>query len=94
MAEEKKALEAKEEKAFTTRPAIVKDYSIIKHRIVTEETQRLQKEDNALVFAVEKTASKPEIKAAIQAIFSAKVKSVNTRNLQRKESHRLLRFFL
>ncbi len=84
MAEEKKALEAKEEKVFATRPAIVKDYSIIKHRIVTEETQRLQKEDNSLVFAVEKTASKPEIKAAIQAIFSAKVKSVNTRNLQRK----------
>ena len=83
MAEEKKAVEA-EVPAFTTRPAIVKDYSIIKHRIVTEETQRLQAEENALVFAVDKKATKLEIKAAIQAIFSAKVKSVNTRNVQRK----------
>ncbi len=83
MAEEKKAVEA-EVPAFTTRPAIVKDYSIIKHRIVTEETQRLQAEENALVFAVDKKATKLEIKAAIQAIFSAKVKSVNTRNIQRK----------
>ncbi|MCI7133331.1 MAG: 50S ribosomal protein L23 [Mollicutes bacterium] len=63
---------------------MVKDYSIIKHRIVTEETQRLQAEENALVFAVDKKATKLEIKAAIQAIFSAKVKSVNTRNIQRK----------
>ena len=83
MAEEKKAVEA-EVPAFATRPAIVKDYSIIKHRIVTEETQRLQAEENALVFAVDKKATKLEIKAAIQAIFSAKVKSVNTRNIQRK----------
>ena len=77
MAEEKKAVEA-EVPAFATRPAI------IKHRIVTEETQRLQAEENALVFAVDKKATKLEIKAAIQAIFSAKVKSVNTRNVQRK----------
>lgn len=83
MAEEKKAVEA-EVPAFATRPAIVKDYFIIKHRIVTEETQRLQAEENALVFAVDKKATKLEIKAAIQAIFSAKVKSVNTRNIQRK----------
>lgn len=83
MAEEKKAVEA-EVPTFATRPAIVKDYSIIKHRIVTEETQRLQAEENALVFAVDKKATKLEIKAAIQAIFSAKVKSVNTRNIQRK----------
>ena len=83
MAEEKKAVEA-EVPAFATRPAIVKDYSIIKHRIVTEETQRLQAEENARVFADDKKATKLEIKAAIQAIFSAKVKSVNTRNIQRK----------
>ncbi len=82
MAEEKKAVEAAPE--FVTRPAIIKDYSVIKHRIVTEETQRLRSEENALVFAVDKKATKLEIKAAVQAIFSAKVKSVNTRNLQRK----------
>ena len=34
-----------------------------------------------MVFAVAKKATKLEIKAAIQAIFNAKVKSVNTRNV-------------
>ncbi len=64
--------------AFKTRPIVAKDYSILKHVINTEETQRLQTTDNAIVFAVSKTATKTEIKAAVQAIFSAKVKSVNT----------------
>ncbi|MFA6829338.1 MAG: 50S ribosomal protein L23 [Bacilli bacterium] len=72
--------ETEEIKEFITRPALIKDFSIIKYIIVTEETQRLQKDDNAMVFAVSKKATKLEIKAAIQAIFSAKVKSVNTMN--------------
>jgi large subunit ribosomal protein L23 len=37
-----------------------------------------------MVFAVDKKATKDEIKAAVQAIFSAKVKSVNTMNVQPK----------
>ena len=90
MAEEKKIEEAVEASAakaenkaeetveFVTRPAIIKDFSIIKHIIVTEETQ------NAMVFAVDKKATKLEIKAAVQAIFSAKVKSVNTMNIPSK----------
>lgn len=66
------------ETTFKTRPALLKDFSILKHMINTEETQKLRETENALVFAVEKTADKNEIKAAVQAIFSAKVKSVNT----------------
>lgn len=66
------------ETTFKTRPALLKDFSILKHMISTEETQKLRVNENALVFAVEKTATKTEIKAAVQAIFSAKVKSVNT----------------
>ncbi|MFA6624585.1 MAG: 50S ribosomal protein L23 [Bacilli bacterium] len=63
---------------FKYRAAIIKDFSIIKHMIATEETRRLQAEENALVFAVDTKATKSEIKRAVQAIFSAKVKSVNT----------------
>ncbi len=81
MAEENKKVEAP---AFETRPAIIKDYSIIKHIIVTEETQRLEREDNAMVFAVDKKATKTEIKAAIQAIFGAKVRKVNTMHVMPK----------
>jgi large subunit ribosomal protein L23 len=74
-AEDKKEAEVK---PYVTRPAIIKDYSILKYIIVTEETQKLQKNENAMVFAVDKKATKTEIKAAVQAIFAAKVKSVNT----------------
>ncbi len=92
MAEEKE-IQAEEEEVenipgvewYSTRPAIVKDYEIIRHVILTEESQRLQDEENAMVFAVDKRANKTEIKAAIQAIFSAKVKSVNIINVRSKK---------
>ena len=82
---------AKEEKAeektapeFTFRPAILKDFEILKHMIITEESQALRDKENALVFAVDTKATKLEIKRAVQAIFGAKVKSVNTINVRRK----------
>lgn len=77
----KKTAKKEETVEYVTRPAIIKDFSIVKYVIVTEETQKLQATDNAMVFAVAKKATKLEIKAAIQAIFNAKVKSVNTRNV-------------
>ena len=77
-----KVEEKTEERVF--RPAIIKDFSVIKYIIVTEATQKLQAEENAMVFAVDKKANKLEIKAAVQAIFNAKVKSVNTRNVAGK----------
>ncbi len=70
---------------YQTRPVILKDFSILKHIIATEETLALRDSQNALVFAVDKRATKLEIKAAIQAIFQAKVKSVNTRNVTGKK---------
>ncbi|HIU70922.1 MAG TPA: 50S ribosomal protein L23 [Candidatus Enterosoma merdigallinarum] len=69
---------------FLFRPAILKDFEILKHLIVTEETQLLRDKENALVFAVDKKANKTEIKNAVQAIFGAKVKAVNTINIRRK----------
>ena len=80
----KAAKKEEEVKEYITRPVLLKDMEILKYLIVSEETQRLQREENALVFAVSKKATKTEIKGAIQAIFHAKVKSVNTMNLQPK----------
>lgn len=77
MAEEKKVNEP-ETQEFFSRPVVLKDYSILKYLIVTEATQKLQTEENALVFACDRKANKNEIKAAVQAMFRAKVKSVNT----------------
>jgi large subunit ribosomal protein L23 len=71
-------VETEEVNAYLTRPVILKDYEVLKYIIVTERTQRLQDSDNAMVFAVNKRASKLEIKCAVEAVFQAKVKSVNT----------------
>lgn len=79
--EQEKVEEQKVEEAlpeFNYRPAILKDYEILRHLVITEETQRLQMEENAMVFVVDKKATKNEIKAAVQAVFGAKVASVNT----------------
>ena len=44
---------------------------------ITEKSSLLA-EHNAVVFKVAKTASKPEIKAAVEALFDVKVTGVNT----------------
>lgn len=85
MAETKENVQANEsEQEFSGRPLCLKDFDILKHIIYTEESQRLRDEENAMVFAVSKKATKLEIKAAVEALFGAKVSSVNTMNPQAK----------
>jgi large subunit ribosomal protein L23 len=55
----------------------LKHYDIIRTPVVTEKAT-VQAENNKVVFNVAKTATKPEIKAAVEQLFSVKVKSVNT----------------
>jgi large subunit ribosomal protein L23 len=50
---------------------------IIRYPIVTEKSTNLSAH-NQVTFAVLKTASKPEIKAAIELVFGVSVKAVNT----------------
>ena len=45
--------------------------------VITEKATMLS-EHNKVVFKVAKTATKPQIKAAIEKLFDVKVKSVNT----------------
>ena len=52
-------------------------YDVIVAPHITEKAT-LVSEHNAVVFKVAKDASKPEIKAAVEAIYDRKVKSVNT----------------
>ena len=54
-----------------------KHYDIIRNPVVTEKSTN-QSEHNQVVFDVAVDASKPEIKAAVEALFSVKVKAVNT----------------
>ena len=52
-------------------------YDVIVSPVITEKST-LVSEQNQVVFNVAKTATKPEIKAAVEALFGVKVKAVNT----------------
>lgn len=84
-AAEAKKTETKEIPEFKYRAATIKDFGVLKHMIITEETQRLSREENAIVFACDLKATKSEIKGAVQAIFGGKVKSVNTMHVLPKK---------
>ena len=50
---------------------------IVRRPVITEKATR-QSEHNVVVFEVPLSASKPEIKVAIETLFNVKVKAVNT----------------
>lgn len=52
-------------------------YDIIKSPVITEKATLLS-EQNKVVFKVAATATKPQIKEAVEKLFDVKVKSVNT----------------
>jgi large subunit ribosomal protein L23 len=52
-------------------------YDVIRSPVVTEKAT-IAAEQNQVVFNVAKSATKPEIKAAVEALFKVKVKGVNT----------------
>jgi large subunit ribosomal protein L23 len=52
-------------------------YDIIKSPAITEKAT-LASEHNQVVFNVARTATKPEIKKAVEGLFGVKVKAVNT----------------
>ena len=63
---------AKQQKAIDNR-----HYDVIVAPHITEKATLLS-EQNAVVFKVANKATKPEIKAAVEALFDVSVKSVNT----------------
>ncbi|QCK87124.1 50S ribosomal protein L23 [Phreatobacter aquaticus] len=52
-------------------------YDVIKAPLITEKGS-LVAEQNQVIFRVAGTATKPQIKAAVEKLFDVKVKSVNT----------------
>ncbi|MCB6179987.1 50S ribosomal protein L23 [Rhodobacter sp. Har01] len=52
-------------------------YDLIKKPIITEKAT-MASEAGAVVFQVAMTATKPQIKEAVEAVFGVKVKAVNT----------------
>lgn len=55
----------------------LKHFDIIRSPVITEKSTALS-EHNQVVFKVARTATKPEIKAAVEALFKVKVTGVNT----------------
>lgn len=61
----------------------VKHYDIIRSPVITEKST-MASENNQVVFNVAPGATKPEIKKAVETLFSVKVKAVNTLNRKGK----------
>ena len=55
----------------------LRHYDVIVSPAITEKSTMVS-EQNQIVFNVARKASKPEIKAAVEALFNVKVTSVNT----------------
>ena len=60
-----------------TQAPDARHYTIVLAPHITEKSTMLS-EANAVVFKVAPSASKPEIKAAVEALFNVKVTNVNT----------------
>lgn len=58
-------------------------YDVILSPIITEKST-MASESNQVVFNVKRTASKPQIRAAVENLFNVKVKAVNTLNRKGK----------
>lgn len=69
----------------------LRHYDVIVSPAITEKST-LVSENNQVVFNVAKKATKPEIKAAVEALFGVKVTAVNT--LLRKGKIRRFRGFV
>jgi large subunit ribosomal protein L23 len=59
-------------------------YEVIRAPHVSEKTARLQEVSNQYVFEIAKTATKADVKAAVEQIFSVKVEAVNVVNVKGK----------
>ena len=55
---------------------------VIKAPIITEKSETLRANGNAITFSVDPKANKTQIKQAVEKIFNVKVESVNTINVK------------
>ena len=53
-------------------------YKVIKHPLSTEKSIRLMESENKMIFVVDKTAKKQDIRKAVEVVFKVKVTQINT----------------
>ncbi len=59
-------------------------YKVILGPVVSEKTAGIAELSNQVVFKVEKTSTKAEVKAAVEKLFNVKVQAVQTLNVKGK----------
>ena len=59
-------------------------YEVIRRPLITEKSTKLKETQRALCFEVHRDATKPEIKKAVEALFSVKVQDVRVANVHGK----------
>lgn len=59
-------------------------YDVIRRPLITEKSTQLKETQRALCFEVQRDATKPEIKKAVEALFEVKVDSVRVINVRGK----------
>ena len=64
-------------RASKVKPSQERMYDLVREPVITEKST-LGSENNQVTFRVPLSASKPEIKAAVENLFQVKVKAVNT----------------
>ena len=74
---------AKAKKQAAAPTVDINHYDVILAPHITEKSTMLS-EHNAVVFKVAGSASKPQIKAAVEALFNVSVTGVNTMNVKGK----------
>ena len=63
-------------------------YNVIRRPLITEKALTSREVEGSLVFEVTSAATKTEIKQAVEHLFSVKVASVRTANVEGKERKR------
>ena len=59
-------------------------YEIIRRPLITEKSTALKETQHSLCFEVHRDATKPEIKRAVETLFSVKVSNVRVSNVHGK----------
>ena len=70
----------------TGTTAVEAHYNTLIAPVITEKST-IASENNQVVFTTPLTATKPEIKEAVEALFKVKVKAVNTLRVKGKNKH-------
>ena len=63
-------------------------YTVIRRALITEKGLGVKETEGTLVFEVAESATKTEVKQAVEALFKVKVNSVRTANFLGKERRR------